>query len=119
MKKYIENLHLISNPDLIIDQLLNKDNKNFKHLIFFNTHSYVETLKNTSFMRSVLKSKHIFADGIGVYLSSLIFIKKKPLRVTGYDFFEKLLEEINNHPDQKKLFFIGGEISNLETLKKN
>ena len=48
MKKYIENLHLISNPDLIVDQLLNKDNKNFKHLIFFNTHSYVETLKNTS-----------------------------------------------------------------------
>ena len=40
------------------------------------------------------------------------------MRVTGYDFFEKLLEEINNHPDQKKLFFIGGEISNLETLKK-
>ena len=34
MKKYIENLHLINNPDLIIDQLLNKDNKNFKHLIF-------------------------------------------------------------------------------------
>ena len=81
MKKYIENLHLISNPDLIIDQLLNKDNKNFKHLIFFNTHSYVETLKNTSFMRSVLKSKHIFADGIGVYLSSLIFYKKKNLCV--------------------------------------
>ena len=119
MKKYIENLHLISNPDLIVDQLLNKDNKNFKHLIFFNTHSYVETLKNTSFMRSVLKSKHIFADGIGVYLSSLIFYKKrKPLRITGYDFFEKLLEEINNHPDQKKLFFVGGEISNLENLKK-
>ena len=77
MKKYIENLKLISNPDIVLDQLLNIDNKNFKHLIFFNTHSYVETLKNTSFMRSVLKSKHIFVDGIGVYLSSLIFYKKK------------------------------------------
>jgi len=62
MKKYIENLNLISNPDIVVDQLLNKDNKNFKHLIFFNTHSYVETLKNSSFMRSVLKSKHIFSD---------------------------------------------------------
>lgn len=120
MKKYIENLKLISNPDIVLDQLLNKDNKNFKHLIFFNTHSYIETLKNTSFMRSVLKSKHIFVDGIGVYLSSLIFYKKKtkPLRITGYDFFEKLLEKINNDPNQKKLFFIGGEISNLENLKK-
>ena len=120
MQRYIKNLKLISNPDLIVDELINKDNKNFKHLIFFNTHSYVETLKSSTFMRSVLKSKHIFADGIGVYLSSLIFYKreKKPLRFTGYDFFEKLLEKINLCSNEKKLFFIGGDISNLEILKK-
>lgn len=119
MKKYIENLTLIDDPDKVSNQLIDSENRTFKHLIFFNTHSYIESLKNNIFMRAVIKSKHIFVDGIGFFVSSIIYYKKKkPKRVTGYDFFVSLLEKINNINLNKKLLFIGGEISNLENLKK-
>ena len=69
-------------------------------------------------MKSVLKSKYIFADGIGIHLASKIFSDKPDLkRITGYDFFENLLFHINDCNKDKKLLFIGGKESNLLILK--
>ena len=118
MKKYLKNIKFISKQDKAIDELIDKNNKKLKHLIFFNTHSYIETLKSNTFMRSVLGSKYVFADGIGVYISSYLFNEKKPERITGYDFFEKLLDKINSENSQIRLFFLGGELSNLHKLRE-
>ena len=119
MKKYIKSLNLVSNDNQVVQELLDENNKSVKHCIFFNTHSYIETLKNNLFMKSVLKSNYIFADGIGVHLASKFFFKNSNLkRITGYDFFEKLLDNINISNKNKKLFFIGGDEVNLSLLKK-
>lgn len=119
MKKFIKSLNLISNDKKVIEELLDEKNKLLKHCIFLNTHSYVETLKDNIFMKSVLKSNYVFADGIGIHLASKIFFDKSYLqRITGYDFFENLLNNLNNCNKDKKLFFIGGEQSNLVILKK-
>lgn len=119
MRKYIEKLNLISNDKKVIEELLDEKNISLKQCIFLNTHSYVETLKNNIFMKSVLRSKYVFADGIGIHLASKLFFNKLNLqRITGYDFFENLLMTINNSQKNKKLFFIGGEKSNLLILKE-
>jgi N-acetylglucosaminyldiphosphoundecaprenol N-acetyl-beta-D-mannosaminyltransferase len=119
MKKYINKLNLINQESKSLNNLLDKNNKKFKHFIFYNTHSYIVTLKNSTFMKSVLNSKTVFADGIGVFLASKIFNKKnKTQRITGYDFFEKILHTINEKHQNKRIFFIGGEISNLNKLKE-
>ena len=118
MKKYIKNLNLIYDDKKKIQELLDENDKSLKQCIFLNTHSYVETLKDYTFMKSVLKSKYIFADGIGIHLASKIFSDKPDLkRITGYDFFENLLFHINDCNKDKKLFFIGGKESNLLILK--
>lgn len=119
MKKLIKKLNLISNDHKVINELLDEKNTSLKHCIFLNTHSYIETLKNNFFMKSVLKSNYIFADGIGIHLVSKFFFKNIYLkRITGYDFFENLLININKFNKDKKLIFIGGEKSNLITLKE-
>ncbi len=119
MKKYIEKINLISNDQKVIDDLLDEKNISLKQCIFLNTHSYIETLKNSIFMKTVLKSNYVFADGIGIHLVSKIFYNQINLhRITGYDFFEKLLININKQNKEKKLFFVGGEQSNLIILKK-
>ena len=119
MRKYIKKLNLLNNENSYLDILMDHTNTSFKHFIFYNTHSYVQTLKDRTFMKSVLLSRKVFADGIGVYLASKIFNNKKSVkRVTGYDFFEKLLSKINNNKEEKKIFFLGGEASNLNKLKE-
>ena len=119
MKKYIKRLNLINEENKSLNDLLDKNNKKFKHFIFYNTHSYIVTLKNSTFMKSVLNSKTVFADGIGVFLASKIFNKKNKIqRITGYDFFEKILHTVNEKNQNKRIFFIGGGISNLNKQKK-
>ena len=119
MKKYLKKIKLIYDEKKVIKELLDNKNTLLKQCIFLNTHSYVETLKNIDFMKSILASKYIFVDGVGISLASKIFFKNLDInRITGYDFFEKLLTNINNLKLEKKLFFIGGEIDNLKNLKK-
>ena len=118
MKKYLKRLNLVSDANKTLINVLDSSNKNFKHCIFYNTHSYIETLKDFIFIKAVLSSNYVFADGIGVSLASKIFLPKKINRVTGYDFFEKILNEINQNHPKKKLFFFGGDLKNLQILKK-
>ena len=117
MKKYINDLNLVEIPSKVIKDILDSNNKKFNHCVFYNTHSYILSLKDNTFMRAILNTKDIFADGIGVLLASKIFDKKKVVRVTGYDFFENLLHEINNSKKNLKLFFLGGSEDNLIKLK--
>ena len=118
MQKYLKKIKLKSSQNNIINEIIDKNNKKLKHLIFFNTHSYIESLKNNLFMRSILNSNYVFADGIGIFISSYFFKDKKPERITGYDFFEKLLNKINSENTKIKLFFLGGEMSNLDKLRE-
>ena len=106
MEKYIKKLKLVNNEEKVLSELIDGDNKKFKHLIFFNTHSYIESLKNNLFMRSLIKSEHVFADGIGVFFASILFDKIKSKRITGYDFFEFLLNKLNYKNTRKKLFLL-------------
>ena len=117
MKKYLNNLKLVDIKKNIVGDFLDKNNKIFKHAVFYNTHSYIESLKDSVFMKAILSSNQVFADGVGFYLATKIFNKKNIARVTGYDFFEAILDSINNHDKEVKIFFVGGEIENLNRLK--
>jgi N-acetylglucosaminyldiphosphoundecaprenol N-acetyl-beta-D-mannosaminyltransferase len=80
---------------------------------FINPHSYITSLKDYNFYKSLLNSNLNLIDGIGIYLYLKLFKKLKSVnRITGYDLFEKLIEK------NLKFFFLGGNYQTSLLIKK-
>ena len=61
---------------------------------FINPYSYITSLKDYNFYKSLLNNNLNLIDGIGIYLYLKLFKKLKSVnRITGYDLFEKLIEK--------------------------
>jgi N-acetylglucosaminyldiphosphoundecaprenol N-acetyl-beta-D-mannosaminyltransferase len=80
---------------------------------FINPHSYITSLKDYNFYKSLLNNNLNLIDGIGIYLYLKLFKKLKSVnRITGYDLFEKLIEK------NLKFFFLGGNYQTSLLIKK-
>jgi N-acetylglucosaminyldiphosphoundecaprenol N-acetyl-beta-D-mannosaminyltransferase len=68
-----------------------------------NPHSFIVSLKDYIFRKSILNTNLNLIDGIGIYIYLKFFRKLNRVnRITGYDIFEKLLNK------DLKFFFLGG-----------
>lgn len=75
-----------------------------------NPHSYMTSLKDYTFYKSILNTNLNIIDGVGIYLYLKLFRNLNHVnRITGYDIFSTLINK------NLKLFFLGG---NLNTTKK-
>jgi N-acetylglucosaminyldiphosphoundecaprenol N-acetyl-beta-D-mannosaminyltransferase len=80
---------------------------------FINPHSYMTSLKDYNFYKSLLNSNINLIDGIGIYLYLKLFRKLNIVnRITGYDLFEKLINKNLN------FFFLGGDYRTSQLIKK-
>ena len=69
-----------------------------------NPHSFIVSLKDYIFCKSLLNTNLNLIDGIGIYIYLKFFRKLNRVnRITGYDIFEKLLNK------DLKFFFLGGD----------
>ena len=108
-----------------IKENLNKEllsNKNSKQFFFFlNPHSFFISRLDEKFFLALKKANNIFIDGIGIYFFFVLKnlfkkkIKKKILRVTGFDFFKYYIKNSYN----KKIFFLGSTKKVLKNIEKN
>ena len=79
---------------------------------FINPHSYMTSLKDYNFYKSLLNSNLNLIDGIGIYLYLKLFKKLKSVnRITGYDLFEELIKK------NLKFFFLGGNYQTSLLIK--
>ena len=79
---------------------------------FINPHSYIVSLRDYNFYKSLLNNNLNLIDGIGIYLYLKLFKKLKIVnRITGYDLFEKLIEK------NLKFFFLGGDYKTSRLIK--
>jgi N-acetylglucosaminyldiphosphoundecaprenol N-acetyl-beta-D-mannosaminyltransferase len=80
---------------------------------FINPHSYITSLKDHIFYKSILNTNLNLIDGIGIYLYLKLFRKLTIVnRITGYDLFEILIKK------NLKFFFLGGDYRTSQLIKK-
>jgi len=80
---------------------------------FLNPHSYIISLKDYFFHKSLLNANFNLIDGIGIYLYFKFFKKLNCVnRITGYDLFESLIKK------DLKFFFLGGNKNTSQLIKE-
>ena len=78
-----------------------------------NPHSYINSLKDHIFYKSILNTNFNLIDGVGIYIYLKLFRKLNRVnRITGYDIFEKILKK------KLKFFFLGGNVPTAIAIKK-
>jgi N-acetylglucosaminyldiphosphoundecaprenol N-acetyl-beta-D-mannosaminyltransferase len=97
------------------DHLKLGDAKHTKVLSCMNPHSYYMAESDEEYRHSLLKSDWLLPDGSGIVLAShLLSAKKKFRKISAFDVFERLSNELNDQ-QSARVFFLG---STDETLKK-
>jgi N-acetylglucosaminyldiphosphoundecaprenol N-acetyl-beta-D-mannosaminyltransferase len=87
---------------------------NPKIINFINPHSYITSLKDYIFHKSILNSNLNLIDGIGIYFYLKLIGKiNYANRITGYDVFESLINKKN-----LKFFFLGGNLNTSNIIKE-
>jgi len=87
---------------------------NPKIINFINPHSYITSLKDYIFHKSILNSNLNLIDGIGIYFYLKLIGKiNYANRITGYDVFESLINKKN-----LKFFFLGGNFNTSKIIKE-
>ena len=78
-----------------------------------NPHSFVKSLRDYIFRKSILNTNLNLIDGIGIYLYLKIFRRLRSVnRITGYDIFERVINK------KLKFFFLGGSYIATSLIKK-
>jgi N-acetylglucosaminyldiphosphoundecaprenol N-acetyl-beta-D-mannosaminyltransferase len=96
----------------IIDNSCKKKKSNPIIINCLNPHSFVKSLKDYIFQKSILNTNLNLIDGIGIYLYLKFFRRLSSVnRITGYDLFDRLINK------DLKFFFLGGS-DNVTTLIK-
>jgi N-acetylglucosaminyldiphosphoundecaprenol N-acetyl-beta-D-mannosaminyltransferase len=86
---------------------------NPKIINFINPHSYIVSLKDYIFHKSILNSNLILIDGFGVYIYLKLFRRFNYVnRITGYDFFEAIIKK------NLKFFFLGGDFQTSQRINE-
>jgi N-acetylglucosaminyldiphosphoundecaprenol N-acetyl-beta-D-mannosaminyltransferase len=89
--------------------------KKFNPIIIncLNPHSYIISLKDHIFRKSLLNTNLNLIDGVGIYLYLKFFTKLNRVnRITGYCIFEKLINK------NLSFFFLGGDYNTASLIKK-
>ena len=98
----------------IIDNSCKKKKSNPIIINCLNPHSFVQSLKDYIFQKSILNTNLNLIDGIGIYLYLKIFRRLRSVnRITGYDIFERVINK------KLKFFFLGGGYNATSLIKKN
>ena len=78
-----------------------------------NPHSFIQSLKDYIFQKSILNTNLNLIDGIGIYLYLKIFRRLRSVnRITGYDIFQRVINK------KLKFFFLGGSYIATSLIKK-
>ena len=97
----------------IIDNSCKKKKSNPIIINCLNPHSFVQSLKDYIFQKSILNTNLNLIDGIGIYLYLKIFRRLRSVnRITGYDIFDRLINK------DLKFFFLGGSDNVKALIKK-
>ncbi len=97
----------------ISNYLLSENNFGSSSISCLNPHSYFLTKENIKFYCSLINSKWLLCDGIGV---SLFF--NNVHRITGYNIFMELSNLLNNEVLlPKRIFFLGASIDCLNVIQ--
>lgn len=71
--------------------------------VFLNPHSYIVSIKDKVFSNSINKAKFIFCDGVGIWLTFLLYIRRI-YRITGYEFLAKYFEYVESKKKKNYCF---------------
>ena len=97
----------------IIDNSCKKKKSNPIIINCLNPHSFVKSLRDYIFRKSILNTNLNLIDGIGIYLYLKIFRRLRSVnRITGYDIFERVINK------KLKFFFLGGSYIATSLIKK-
>jgi N-acetylglucosaminyldiphosphoundecaprenol N-acetyl-beta-D-mannosaminyltransferase len=80
-----------------------------------NAHSYVVAKKDGDFEKSLKSSDVLLPDGSGIVLSSRVLLNKKIKKITGPDFHEYLLNDLNKV--KGSCFYMGSSDEVLSLIK--
>jgi UDP-N-acetyl-D-mannosaminuronic acid transferase (WecB/TagA/CpsF family) len=86
---------------------------NPKIINFINPHSYMVSLKDYVFHKSILNSNLNLIDGFGIYFYlKLLGRDNYANRITGFDVFEALINK------NLKFFFLGGDLQTSKVINE-
>ena len=96
-----------------IERSCKLEKKNPTIINFLNPHSFINSLKDYNFNKSLLATDYNLIDGIGIYLYLKLFKKINYVnRITGYDIFEELINK------NLKFFFLGSDNQTSQMIKE-
>ena len=82
-----------------------------------NPHSYILAKKDIAFQVSLKSSDVLLPDGIGIVWAIKVLHGKKIRKISGYDIFTYLMNELNK--SKGSCFFMGSSEKTLKQIKKN
>lgn len=88
------------------------------HFACANPHSAVTTKDDREFLMALNDAEIVVADGTGIALVSRIACSSEAPRITGHDYFHKLLEKLNDN-GAGKVFFFGSSEQVLALIREN
>ena len=100
--------------ELLQAALLEKTQK-MKILSCMNPHSYYMADFDRDYRNSLLNSDWLIPDGTGVVLAARLLRSPLCSKISGYDIFEKMSEEINNLKNIR-VFFLGSTNTTLAKI---
>ena len=83
-----------------------------------NPHSIVESYANKLFFDALNNAEHLVADGIGAYLALRLSGDYETPRITGSDYFTKLMSALDSRGVKTKIAFFGSSEPVLNSIRK-
>jgi UDP-N-acetyl-D-mannosaminuronic acid transferase (WecB/TagA/CpsF family) len=97
----------------IVDNSCKKKKSNPIIINCLNPHSFIQSLRDYTFSKSILNTNLNLIDGFGIYLYLKFFKRLGSVnRITGYDIFDRLINK------NLKFFFLGGNYNVSMLIKK-
>lgn len=88
------------------------------HFACANPHSAVTAKNDSEFLRALIDAEIVVADGTGIALVSRIACSSDAPRITGHDYFYKLLEKLNSN-GAGRVYFFGSSEKVLALIREN
>lgn len=80
-----------------------------------NPHSMVVAKADSQFHSALNSATHVVSDGFGCRIAALLTGRDFGPRITGFDYFEALMEKLNGRGG--KVFFLGSSIETLARIR--
>jgi N-acetylglucosaminyldiphosphoundecaprenol N-acetyl-beta-D-mannosaminyltransferase len=80
-----------------------------------NPHSMVVAKTDAQFRNALNSATHVVSDGVGCRIAALLTGRDLGPRITGFDYFEALMQKLNERGG--KVFFLGSSTETLTRIK--